>query len=161
LHYLLKQTLHKDTPKTSKSTDITAITFSITFPSGRRNRYYRDTPRFQGIKYTTISRPAWGMNSPHDAFIQYSSISSPISSMGLSPEIIGPQSISMISLILLVKAVLEETLITGHIGFPVGVPRPVVNKISVAPLAALPVVASTSLPGVHTRFKPDLNAGSV
>ena len=38
---------------------------------------------------------------------------------------------------------------------------PVVNKISVAPLAALPVVASTSLPGVQTRLRPGFRAGSV
>ena len=57
--------------------------------------------------------------------------------------------------------VLVATFITGQIGLPVGVPKPVVNNISVAPLAAFPVVASTSLPGVQTRFSPDLVAGSV
>ena len=52
-------------------------------------------------------------------------------------------------------------LITGQTGLPVGVPKPVVNKIKVAPLAALPVVASTSLPGVQTKFNPALVARSV
>ena len=50
---------------------------------------------------------------------------------------------------------------TGQTGFPVGVPKPVVNKIKVAPLAALPVVASTSFPGVQTKCNPDFMAGSV
>ena len=67
----------------------------------------------------------------------------------------------MISLILVANFVLVATLITGQTGLPVGVPKPVVNNINVAPLAALPVVASTSLPGVQTRFKPGLVAGSV
>jgi len=44
---------------------------------------------------------------------------------------------------------------------PVGVPSPVVNKIKFAPAAAWPVVDSTSLPGVHTKFNPGLTAGSV
>jgi hypothetical protein len=47
--------------------------------------------------------------------------------------------------------VLVATFITGQTGLPVGVPNPVVNQINVAPLAAFPVVASTSLPGVHTK----------
>ena len=47
-----------------------------------------------------------------------------------------------------------ETFIVGQTGLPVGVPNPVVNKISVAPTAALPVVASTSLPGVQTKLNP-------
>ncbi|MNE91782.1 hypothetical protein D3C80_1894340 [compost metagenome] len=56
---------------------------------------------------------------------------------------------------------LVATLITGQTGLPVGVPNPVVNKINVAPEAALPVVASTSFPGVHTKLKPAFVAGSV
>ena len=73
----------------------------------------------------------------------------------------GPQSISMISLIFFAKTELVATLTTGHTGFPVGVPNPVVNKIKVAPAAAFPVVASTSLPGVHTKLNPGKVAGSV
>ena len=67
----------------------------------------------------------------------------------------------MISLIRVANFVLLATLITGQTGLPVGVPKPVVNKIRVAPLAAFPVVASTSFPGVQTRLKPDFVAGSV
>ena len=67
----------------------------------------------------------------------------------------------MISDIRLANFVLVETLMTGQTGFPVGVPKPVVNKIKVAPLAALPVVASTSFPGVQTKCNPDFMAGSV
>jgi hypothetical protein len=44
---------------------------------------------------------------------------------------------------------LVDTLIVGQMGLPVGVPSPVVNKMSVAPDAAFPVVASVSLPGVN------------
>jgi hypothetical protein len=60
----------------------------------------------------------------------------------------------MISPILFVSAELVATLMVGQTGLPVGVPNPVVKRISVAPLAALPVVASTSLPGVQTRLRP-------
>ena len=34
-------------------------------------------------------------------------------------------------------------------GLPVGVPKPVVNNTTLAPLATSAVVDSTSLPGVH------------
>ncbi|MNT79956.1 hypothetical protein D3C72_2193520 [compost metagenome] len=61
----------------------------------------------------------------------------------------------------MVRALLVDTLMVGQTGFPVGVPRPVVNKMRVAPDAALPVVASTSLPGVQTKLRPGLVAGSV
>ena len=86
--------------------------------------------------------------------MQYSRIDFPISGIDFSPAIIGPQSISIISFMRLVKLLLDETLIVGQIGFPVGVPNHVVNNIKVAPLAVLPVVASTSFPGVQTKFKP-------
>ena len=68
---------------------------------------------------------------------------------------------SIISDMRLASFVFVDTFITGHTGLPVGVPNPVVNKIKVAPLAAFPVVASTSLPGVQTKLKPALVAGSV
>src|SRR5678815_5605389 len=93
--------------------------------------------------------------------MQYSNISSPICWIVLSPSTIGPQSISIISFIRFVRLLLVLTLIVGQTGLPVGVPRPVVNKINVAPLAALPVVASTSLPGVQTKFNPGFVADSV
>ena len=72
-----------------------------------------------------------------------------------SPEMMVPALKSMISGILWDKVVLEETLITGLMGFPVGVPNPVVNKIRLAPLHANAVVLSTSLPGVQRRLRPD------
>src|SRR4026209_286565 len=122
---------------------------------------YRLTPRFQGIKSSWLSSTALGITSPLAALIQYSSISSPICSIVLSPSTIGPQSISMMSFILFVRLLFVLTLIVGQTGLPVGVPKPVVNKINVAALAALPVVASTSLPGVQTKFNPGLIAGSV
>ncbi|MNL72699.1 hypothetical protein D3C87_1980490 [compost metagenome] len=65
------------------------------------------------------------------------------------------------SLIFCAKIEFVATLITGQTGFPVGVPNPVVNNIKVAPAAALPVVASTSFPGVQTKLKPAFVAGSV
>ena len=93
--------------------------------------------------------------------MQYSNIAAPISSIVLVPSMTGPVSISMISAMRLDKAVLLDTLMVGQTGLPVGVPNQVVNNISVAPDAALPVVASTSLPGVQTRFRPGFKAGSV
>ena len=71
-----------------------------------------------------------------------------------SPEMMVPALKSMISGILWDKVVLEETLITGLIGFPVGVPSPVVNKMIVAPLPANAVVLSTSFPGVQSTLRP-------
>lgn len=81
--------------------------------------------------------------------------------MVLRPSTTGPQSMSMMSGIRRASAVLVESLMVGQTGLPVGVPRPVVKRIRVAPLAALPVVASTSLPGVQTRLRPGRVAGSV
>ena len=49
---------------------------------------------------------------------------------------------------------LVESFTTGVIGFPVGVPSPVVNKTTLAPAPTCAVTHSTSLPGVHCRFKP-------
>src|SRR5687767_4872213 len=114
----------------------------------QRNNY-NDTPLFHGIKSSWFNCTALGITSPLAALIQYSSISSPISSMVFSPSITGPVSISIISAILFASFELVATLIVGQTGLPVGVPKPVVNNIKVAPDAALPVVASTSLPGVQ------------
>ena len=59
------------------------------------------------------------------SYVMISSMSSSaISSIDFSPEIIGPVSMSMMSFILLDKTELLETLMTGTIGFPVGVPIP-------------------------------------
>ncbi|MNR54448.1 hypothetical protein D3C85_1746310 [compost metagenome] len=74
--------------------------------------------------------------------------------MVFSPSIIGPVLISIMSAICVASFVLVATLMTGQMGLPVGVPRPVVNKINVAPDAVFPVVASTSLPGVQTKLSP-------
>ena len=81
--------------------------------------------------------------------------------MLLIPSIIVPVLKSIISAILLYKLVLEETFKTGTAGFPVGVPKPVVNKIILAPEPASAVVDSTSFPGVHKRFKPGIVICSV
>jgi hypothetical protein len=81
--------------------------------------------------------------------------------MVFSPLITAPVSMSMMSLMRLAKIELVATLMVGQTGFPVGVPKPVVNNIKVAPAAAFPVVAYTSFPGVQTKLKPALVAGSV
>ncbi len=131
------------------------------YTSSNERKIYKLTPLFQGIKSSWFNNTALGTSSPLAALIQYSSISSPICSIVLSPSTIGPQSISIISPILLVNAEFVASLIVGQTGLPVGVPNPVVNNIRVAPLAALPVVASTSLPGVHTKLNPGFTTGSV
>ena len=122
---------------------------------------YKLTPRFHGIKSSWFNNTALGIISPLAALMQYSKISSPISSIVFNPSITSPVLMSIISPILLVNDELVDTLITGQTGLPVGVPKPVVNKIKVAPLAAFPVVASTSLPGVQTKLSPGFKAGSV
>ena len=77
-----------------------------------------------------------------------------------SPSMIGPQSKSIRSLSRSATAVLVATLITGTMGFPVGVPRPVENNTTFTPAATSPVTASTSLPGVQTRDSPESGMGS-
>ena len=92
--------------------------------------------------------------------IMKSSSASPMSGMVFWPVIMGPVSTSMISGILCAKVVFDAILTTGAMGFPVGVPKPVVNKIRLAPDPASAVVLSTSLPGVHSRFNPGFVAYS-
>ena len=58
-----------------------------------------------------------------------------------------PALISMISFIFSDMDEFVAILITGDIGFPVGVPNPVVKTIMFAPALASPVVLSTSPPG--------------
>jgi hypothetical protein len=82
-----------------------------------------------------------------------------ICSIVLSPSTIGPHLYQY--RYPFAKEELVANLMVGQTGLPVGVPNPVVNNISVAPLAALPVVASTSFPGVHTKFRPAFSEGSV
>ncbi len=57
--------------------------------------------------------------------------------------------------------VLEATFTTGAIGLPVGVPRPVVKSMMLAPAPASAVVLSTSLPGVHNKLSPGFVTYSV
>ena len=105
----------------------------------------------QLVEVVVVVMPAYGAAQMEDAErIRYE-----------MPLMMGPQSISIISFIFFANIELVATFITGQTGLPVGVPNPVVNKMSVAPEAAFPVVASTSLPGVHTRLKPGLVAASV
>ena len=47
-------------------------------------------------------------------------------------------------------------LMTGAMGFPVGVPRPVVNTTTCAPPPTMPVTDSTSRPGVSMTVRPAL-----
>src|SRR5690349_5079326 len=96
---------------------------------------HNETPLNQGIKSSWFSCTAFGITSPLAAFIQYSNISSPICCIVLVPSIMGPVSISMMSLMRRASLELVATFITGQTGLPVGVPKPVVNKIRVAPEA--------------------------
>ena len=52
-------------------------------------------------------------------------------------------------------------LITGAMGFPVGVPRPVVNTTTCAPPPTMPVTDSTSRPGVSITVSPFCERGGV
>ena len=74
--------------------------------------------------------------------------------MVLVPSTTDPELKSIISLIFLKTDVLDDIFITGVIGLPVGVPRPVVKIIRLAPEPAMAVVLSTSFPGVHNKFNP-------
>ena len=49
---------------------------------------------------------------------------------------------------------LPVIFITGAIGLPVGVPRPVVNTTTCAPPPTMPVTDSTSSPGVSMTVSP-------
>ena len=60
----------------------------------------------------------------------------------------------MMSLMRSAIVVLVEILITGAIGLPVGVPRPVVNRTMFDPAPTCAVTLSTSFPGVHCRLNP-------
>jgi hypothetical protein len=56
----------------------------------------------------------------------------------------------MMSGMRLARVKFVESLMTGVIGLPVGVPRRVVNKTTVAPGPPWAVPHSTSLPSVHS-----------
>ena len=91
---------------------------------------------------------------PLATFMMNSSNALAQSSIVSVPSIIEPVLKSIMSFILVYSLVFVDTFITGTAGLPVGVPSPVVNKIKLAPEPARPVVDSTSLPGVHNKFKP-------
>ncbi len=59
------------------------------------------------------------------------------------------------------KALLVDTFVTGQIGFAVGDPKPLMNKINLAPKENLPVVASTSFPCVQNKFGYGFEKGLV
>jgi hypothetical protein len=61
----------------------------------------------------------------------------------------GPASKSMMSAMRSARVELVEILITGAMGLPVGVPRPVVKSTRFDPAPTCAVTLSTSLPGVH------------
>ena len=71
-----------------------------------------------------------------------------------------PAFTSMLSGILLKVSVFPVILITGAMGLPVGVPRPVENTMAVAPPATMPVMESMSWPGVSIKYRPFLSRGS-
>src|SRR5262249_14354446 len=114
----------------------------------------RDTPRFQGMKSSCCFSSAFVRSSPLATFTTESRIVPPICSMVCSPSIIGPVSISMMSCMRWARLPFVESFTTGVMGFPVGVPRPVVNKTMLAPAPTCAVTHSTSFPGVHWRFSP-------
>ena len=122
---------------------------------------YSEIPLFQGMKSSCAKRTAAVISSPLATLIIYSKSSSPLLSMVSSPVMIEPVLKSMMSFIRFVNAWLLAIFITGAIGFPVGVPNPVVKHIMVQPDPASPVVLSTSLPGVQSKFNPFLVAFSV
>ena len=74
--------------------------------------------------------------------------------MVVFPEMIEPASISMMSGMRPARPELVEIFKTGAMGFPVGVPNPVVNNTTFAPAATCAVTHSTSFPGVHCRLRP-------
>src|ERR1700727_2042607 len=116
--------------------------------------FQSETPLFQGMKSSCARTSAFVRTSPLATRMTNSKIDSPICSIVLSPETIPPVSMSMMSDMRCARFVLVESLTTGVMGFPVGVPRPVVNRTTFAPAATCAVTHSTSLPGVHCRFSP-------
>jgi hypothetical protein len=71
-----------------------------------------------------------------------------------------PLSIAMMSGMRRARSELVDSLMTGATGLPVGVPSPVVNRTTLAPAPTCAVTHSTSLPGVHCKFKPGWEAYS-
>src|SRR5437899_11674719 len=119
----------------------------------------RDTPLFHGMKSSWSSSSAFVFR-PLATRSMSSRRASDDSSGVDRPEMMGPQSKSMMSGMRWLSAVLVEILITGAIGFPVGVPNPVVNMTMLAPEPTCAVTASTSLPGEQSKLRPDCVAYS-
>src|SRR5438067_2082760 len=113
-----------------------------------------ETPLFQGMKSSCESISALVRASPLATWTTRSRMVSPICSMVVSPEMMPPQSMSMISGMRRARFELVEIFKTGTMGLPVGVPSPVVNKTTFAPAPTWAVTHSTSLPGVHCRLRP-------
>src|SRR5437763_7218402 len=83
---------------------------------------HRETPLFHGIKSSWASDSALVCTSPLATRRMSSKIVSPISSTVLSPEMMGPASMSIMSGIRCARFVFVEILTTGAMGLPVGVP---------------------------------------
>src|SRR5262249_10186991 len=119
-----------------------------------------ETPLFHGMKSSCPNNSALVLISPLAILVISSRVSSPVSSTVFSPEMMGPASRSMIAGIRRANSEFVEILITGAIGLPVGVPSPVVKRTTFAPEPTCAETDSTSLPGVHKRFKPAVVAYS-
>src|SRR5450432_2126727 len=115
---------------------------------------HSETPRFHGMKSSCEFCSALVRNSPLATFTTRSRTLSPICSMVESPAMIEPVSMSMMSAMRSARVEFVDSLMTGVIGFPVGVPSPVVNRTTLAPAPTCAVTHSTSFPGVHCRFNP-------
>src|SRR6188768_1451404 len=113
------------------------------------------------MKSSCCNLTACGAFSPLATCKANSINSAALASMVSTPVMIVPVSMSITSFIRCVNFELLDTLIVGAMGFPVGVPNPVVNNIMVQPEPANAVVDSTSLPGVHNKCNPGLIICSV
>src|ERR1700752_1932353 len=114
----------------------------------------RETPLFHGMKSFWASTSAFVRTWPLAISITLSRIASPMCSIVTSPSMIGPVSKSTISAMRRAKFEFVEIFTTGAIGFPVGVPNPVVKSTTLAPAPTCAVTHSTSFPGVHCKFNP-------
>src|SRR5215472_6805055 len=120
----------------------------------RFGEFHNEMPRFHAIKLSWRDNSDFVRSTPLATPNAYSNSAFPDCSIVESPLRIGPASKSMMSAIRWASCELDEIFTTGAIGFPVGVPRPVVNSTKFAPAATCAVTHSTSLPGVHNKFRP-------
>src|ERR1700751_3879239 len=114
----------------------------------------RETPLFHGMKSFWASTSAFVWTRPLATSITLSRIASPMCSIVTSPSMVGPVSKSTISAMRRARLEFVEIFTTGAIGFPVGVPNPVVKSTTLAPAPTWAVTHSTSFPGVHCKFSP-------